>query len=257
MKKAMCIAAAVIFLFSLAGCAETAGPAPLGTSAVPVVNENVSQESTAAQNITAALFSDSKEVTFAPETEKAAEEPAVEATPDPGTSTEAPKETTEPQETAAPSRTTETPQPEKPVSRSAEPTEPQLTEQPKPLETLPPATPEPETTPKPTPERPPVEPPPPAQTEPPVAEEPLQPAFSIDDWIAYAQGYAGSVGLNLDSTATGCWDNPIVAGAHCAYLERDIQSRLNRYAKDNSILDVWIWAESRSDGSYDLYIGYA
>lgn len=37
----------------------------------------------------------------------------------------------------------------------------------------------------------------------------------------------------------------------------DHQSRLNRYAKDETILDVWVWAESRSDGSYDLYIGYA
>ncbi len=65
------------------------------------------------------------------------------------------------------------------------------------------------------------------------------------------------MGLNLDSTAVDCWDNPITAGAHCIYLERDIQNRLNRYAKDDTILDVWIWAESRSDGSYDLYIGYA
>ena len=37
----------------------------------------------------------------------------------------------------------------------------------------------------------------------------------------------------------------------------DIQSRLNRYAKDETIQDVWIWAEPRADGSYDLYIGYA
>ena len=28
-------------------------------------------------------------------------------------------------------------------------------------------------------------------------------------------------------------------------------------AKDETITDVWIWAEGRSDGSYDLYIGYA
>lgn len=81
--------------------------------------------------------------------------------------------------------------------------------------------------------------------------------FSIDHWIGYAQDYAKSVGLNLDPAAVACWDNPITAGAHCVYLERDIQSRLNRYAKDETILDVWVWAESRSGGSYDLYIGYA
>ena len=83
------------------------------------------------------------------------------------------------------------------------------------------------------------------------------PAFSIDHWIAYAQSCARSAGLDLDPTATACWDNPITAGAHCVYLERDIQSRLNRYGRDESITAVWIWAEPRADGSYDLYIGYA
>lgn len=256
MKKAMCIAATAILILSLAGCAETAGSAPSESSATPVVNGETSQESTAARETAAHSFSGSKEMLSVPETEKATEEPAEESKPDPGTSTEAPAETEKPQETpATPSEATETPQPEKPESRSAEPAESKPSEPPR--ETQPPTAPEPETMPEPTPEQPPAETQPPIQTEPPVVEEPVEPAFSIDDWIAYAQSYAGSVGLNLDSTATGCWDNPIVAGAHCAYLERDIQSRLNRYAKDDSILDVWIWAESRSDGSYDLYIGYA
>lgn len=71
------------------------------------------------------------------------------------------------------------------------------------------------------------------------------------------KAYAESVGLRLESSAVDCWDNPISAGAHCSYLERDIQSRLNRYARDEDITDVWIWAEARSDGKYDLYIGYA
>ena len=256
MKKAMCIAAAAILVLSLAGCAETAGPAPSESSATPVVNGETSQESTTARETAAHSFSDSKEMPSAPETEKATEEPAEETKPDPGPSMEAPAETEKPQEVpATPPKAAETPQPEKPESRSAEPTEPTPSDPP--WETQSPAAPEPETTPEPTPEQPPAETQSPVQTEPPAVEEPVEPAFCIDDWIAYAQSYAGSVGLNLDSTATGCWDNPIVAGAHCAYLERDIQSRLNRYAKDDSILDVWIWAESRSDGSYDLYIGYA
>lgn len=109
----------------------------------------------------------------------------------------------------------------------------------------------------PSPPAPPVESEPIVEPAPPAASEPAEPAFSIDRWISYAQEYAKSAGLNLDSTAVDCWDNPITAGAHCTYLERDIQSRLNRYAKDETILDVWVWAESRSDGSYDLYIGYA
>jgi len=106
-------------------------------------------------------------------------------------------------------------------------------------------------------DQPPVESEPQAESEPPAVNEPHEPAFSIDHWISYAQEYARNAGLNLDPTAVDCWDNPITAGAHCVYLERDIQSRLNRYAKDDSISDVWVWAESRSDGSYDLYIGYA
>ena len=61
----------------------------------------------------------------------------------------------------------------------------------------------------------------------------------------------------LDSGAVYCWDNPITAGSHCIYLERDITNRLNRYSNDGSITQVWVWAEDRGDGSYDLYIGYA
>ena len=98
--------------------------------------------------------------------------------------------------------------------------------------------------------------PPMQETEPPAAEEPAEPEFDIQTWIDYAKAYAESVGLRPESTAVDCWDTPISAGAHCS-PERDIQSRLNRYARDEDITDVWIWAEARSDGKYDLYIGYA
>lgn len=81
--------------------------------------------------------------------------------------------------------------------------------------------------------------------------------FDIDYWISFAQNYAKSVGLRLESSAVDCWDNPIPANAKCKYLERDIKSRLNRYAKDEDITDVWIWAEKVSDNSYEIYIGYA
>ena len=97
----------------------------------------------------------------------------------------------------------------------------------------------------------------PQEPEPPAAEGPAEPAFDIQTWIDYAKAYAESVGLRLESSAVDCWDNPISAGTHCSYLGRDIQSRLNRYARDEDITDVWIWAEARSDGKYDLYIGYA
>lgn len=119
-----------------------------------------------------------------------------------------------------------------------------------PTETTPPKVSEPE------PQEEPAETPP-QEPELPAAEEPTEPVFDIQTWIDYAKAYAESVGLRLESSAVDCWDNPISAGTHCSYLGRDIQSRLNRYARDEDITDVWIWAEARSDGKYDLYIGYA
>ena len=97
----------------------------------------------------------------------------------------------------------------------------------------------------------------PQEPESPAEEEPTEPALDIQTWIDYAKAYAESIGLRMESSAVDCWDNPISVGTHCSYLERDIQSRLNRYARDEDITDVWIWAEARSDGKYDLYIGYA
>lgn len=96
----------------------------------------------------------------------------------------------------------------------------------------------------------------PQPTEPP-KQESTEPAFDIGYWISFAKSYAESVGLTLNSEAVYCWDNPIDADAGCIYLERDIQSRLNRYAADSEITDVWIWYEPISAGSYLIYIGYA
>ena len=93
-------------------------------------------------------------------------------------------------------------------------------------------------------------------TEPP-KQESTEPAFDISYWISFAKSYAESVGLALNSEAVYCWDNPIDADAGCIYLERDIQSQLNRYAADADITDVWVWYESVSAGSYLIYIGYA
>ena len=99
------------------------------------------------------------------------------------------------------------------------------------------------------------------ETEPPKLTEPepteMPATFDIDHWIAYTRNYAESKGLILSSTAVDCWDNPIGANSQCIYLERDIISRLNRYAKDEDITDVWIWTEPAGNDSYDIYIGYA
>ena len=102
----------------------------------------------------------------------------------------------------------------------------------------------------------------PAETQPqepelPVEEEPTEPIFDIQAWIDYAKAYAESVGLRLESSAVDCWDNPIDAAADRIYLERDICSRLNRYAADETITDVWVWYEAVGANSYLIYIGYA
>ena len=84
-----------------------------------------------------------------------------------------------------------------------------------------------------------------------------EPSFDIGYWIGYAQSYAQGLGLRLESSAVDCWDNPIGAGPHSTFLERDISSRLNRYANDPDITDVWIWYESIDGNNYNIYIGYA
>lgn len=97
----------------------------------------------------------------------------------------------------------------------------------------------------------------PQEPESPAEEEPTEPAFDIQTWIDYAKAYAESVGLRLESSAVDCWDNPIDAAADRIYLERDICSRLNRYAADETITDVWVWYEAVGANSYLIYIGYA
>lgn len=96
----------------------------------------------------------------------------------------------------------------------------------------------------------------PAITEPEPTSEP-EPTFDIEHWISYAKSTAVSLGLTLENSATECWDNPITADQGCIYLERDINSRLKRYAEDESITDICIWYECIGTGSYLIYIGYA
>lgn len=93
-------------------------------------------------------------------------------------------------------------------------------------------------------------------TEPPT-EAPTEPAFDIDAWVDFAREYAVGLGLVLDSAATSCWDNPILASAQSRYLERDLKGALEDYASAPDISQVWIWSELRPDGRYDIYIGYA
>ena len=93
-----------------------------------------------------------------------------------------------------------------------------------------------------------------SETEP---ETDSEPAFDIDYWISYARSTATGLGLEFDSSAVDCWDDPITANPDCIYLERDITARLSRYARDEDITAVWIWYESVGTNKYLIYIGYA
>ena len=146
------------------------------------------------------------------------------------------------------SSTTPPTQPSEPSKKSDAPErQPETTVPTAPPEKEPPAPPATEAT-KPSEQPQPTNPP---------TQESTEPVFDISHWISFAKGYAESVGLTLNSEAVYCWDNPIDADSGCIYLERDIQSRLNRYAADGDITDVWIWYESVSANSYRIYTGYA
>lgn len=176
------------------------------------------------------------------------------------TVTTEPAQSTVPQESTAVSVSEST---EIPAERIAEPnpveTKPEISAPAKekapptvssPTETTPPKVSEPE------PQEEPAETPP-QEPELPAAEEPTEPVFDIQTWIDYAKAYAESVGLRMESSAVDCWDNPIDAAADRIYLERDICSRLNRYAAAETITDVWVWYEAVGANSYLIYIGYA
>lgn len=92
-------------------------------------------------------------------------------------------------------------------------------------------------------------------TQPKPTEE-VKPSFDVNSYVNYAKSYAQSIGLELDSTATDCWDNPITANAKRTGIKDDIQSRLNRYKNVEGFTAVCVWAEKVSDTEYEIYIGY-
>lgn len=236
MKKAMAIAVLAAFIVSLSGCANTDHPPTIQDSSGIEIAASEAVVSTGPEEDSADSVSESKEssadstVAVKTETESAQAEvskPIAEQNP---------------QAQSQPPQTV--------VSNDTPKTEP-----PKTVEPAPESKPAPTQQPTPPPAKEPPKVKQPQETSPP--EEPAVPDFNIHTWIDYAKNYAASVGLRLESSAVDCWDNPITAGAYSTCLDRDIESRLNRYSRDEDITDVWIWAEARSDGSYDLYIGYA
>ena len=74
----------------------------------------------------------------------------------------------------------------------------------------------------------------------------------------YAKSYAKQIGLTYDSSATDCWDNPIIVSAtNDSYVKRDIKGYLNSYKNVEGFESICVWSKKRTDGKYDLYIGYS
>ena len=232
-KKRYALLLAGLILLSLAGCGSR--------EPLPDITDNQSSAS-ASSDITSADES-SGDIPASPSVPAESESPAesVSETRQQTEVTKSPAKPTGTEDAAEPKQPARAEEKTNPVSSAPRPEEPEP-QKPTSAPTQPPA------------EEPPQSEPPQESTPP---EEPAVPDFNIQTWIDYAKTYAVSVGLRLEISAVDCWDNPITAGPHSLYLERDIESRLNRYSKDENITDVWIWAEKRPDGSYDLYIGYA
>ena len=231
-----------LMIISLAGCGKqvppmtaTDDPSSVGISAdvTSDTSEEKKSDDITAENMSA-LETENEE--SAPESNPAEEKTQESLSQE--SAVKPPAVQSEPPRQAEPPQQAEPSKPQEPKTDPPQPVQPQT---PAPKE---PAPTEPESPTEPT-------------TEPPTQPTVTEPEFNINDWIDYAKSYAESVGLRPESSAVDCWDNPITAGAHSAYLKRDIESRLNRYSRDEDITDVWIWAEKSSDGSYDLYIGYA
>ncbi len=233
---------------SLAGCGNTA---PVSESETVQVNAEETADETSGIDISDVI----------PAEPTAPEEPEPHAE----SYVSEPQQPTEKEKTEAESAPQQTEPPVETGSQTpAEPAEPQQPQEPPAAQTQPSVPSEPEPAPaepsKPT-EPAPQEPEPvpdepePAPTEP--EPEPAQPEFDVSYWVSYAKSYAQSIGLELDSEAVSCWDNPIIASANSKYLERDLCGMLDKYSRDADITAVWIWAEPRTDASWDIYIGYA
>ena len=244
----------VLLMVLLVGCSQTnelpkdteISSSSVGEFSELKQDENLTDEPSLSETESTASSSENEVVTEPTESqEKEDKKP---------TSSSVSKPTEEPEKTPETSETKPTQSQTEKTETEKKPTETQPVKQPE--ENIPEAT-KPETTVPSTEQTKPTEEyKPEPETQAPETTEPTK-AFDIDYWISFAKNYALSKGLVLDAAAVDCWDNPIRAGSHCIYLERDIQSRLNRYANDEDITDVWIWVESVGNDCYDIYIGYA
>lgn len=229
---------------SLAGCGNTAPVSELET--VQMKAEETTDDTSGIDTSDVIPVEPTAPEESEPPAESSASEPQQPAEKEKSEAEPAPEQTKTPVQTES--------------QKPAEPTQPQQPQESPAAQTQPTAPPEPEPS-KPT-EPAPQEPDPiPTEPEPiptePKPTQPAQPEFDVSDWVSYAQSYAQSIGLELDSEAVSCWDNPIIASANSKYLERDLCGMLDKYSRDADITAVWIWAEPRTDTSWDIYIGYA
>ena len=82
--------------------------------------------------------------------------------------------------------------------------------------------------------------------------------IDIDYYVNYATYYGKSIGLVYDNDVRDSWDNPIgIRATNHDVAIRDITDRLNRYKNREGVEYFCVWAEKRSDGNYNLFIGYA
>ena len=107
---------------------------------------------------------------------------------------------------------------------------------------------QPQQQPKPEPETPPVK----GEVKPtkPKPTEETKPSFDVNPYLSYAKSYAQGIGLELDSTATDCWDNPITANGKRTGIKDDIQSRLNRYKKVGNMKSISATAKKQNKIQY-------
>lgn len=90
----------------------------------------------------------------------------------------------------------------------------------------------------------------------PVPETEISPTININTYIDYAITCGKDHGLKYDSCTTACWDNPLIVGTNDFAVKRDINNLFDWYQIQGFTL-FSVWAEERSDGKYDLFIGYA
>lgn len=237
--KAYALLLAGILLISIAGCgnttqpeeSESSNPAPQTIQSADVTSATETSDDILAEKSEPSAVGQETSVTSATISAQTAEEKMPEAPPKENPISPPPVRSEQPQQEETP-KPTELPQTEEHNPTPQQPIQPQT---PAPAESAP------------------------AEPKLPVdqpSEEAQEPEFNIEYWISFAKNYAVRIGLELSPDAVECWDNPIIAGAHSKYLERDIADCLNCYKNIEGFTGVWIWAEPDGKGAYKLYIGY-